>query len=262
MSKKKKRVRKDRRKSMGWRPDIPDQRDKPYKIPLKLSTGLPTVVDLREEFKFPIIEDQGALGSCTAQCLVGAMEYIQTVHQSIEDFTDLSRLFIYYNERALEGSINEDTGAYIRDGIKTLYRKGACSETMWPYDIDRFTETPPKNCYSEAKKRKIVLYQRIKTLDQMRACLATKYPFVFGFSVYDSFLTDKVANTGVVPMPEQGEVLQGGHAVLCIGYDENADRFLCRNSWGESWGKNGYFTMPYAYLANRDLSDDMWTIRM
>jgi C1A family cysteine protease len=259
LAKKSKKVLK---KGMGWRPDLPDQRDKEFKMPLRLAARIPSKVDLRDLFDFPLVEDQGELGSCTANALVGAMEYIETIHKEVEEYTDLSRLFIYYNERLLEGSIDEDAGAYIRDGIKTLYRKGVCSESSWPYDINRFTETPDKSCYTEAKSRKIVLYQRIKTLDQMRACLATKYPFVFGFTVYDSFLSSQVADTGTVPMPTRDEVVQGGHAVLCVGYDDRDKRFICRNSWGNEWGDHGYFTMPYAYLTNRDLSDDMWAIRM
>jgi len=249
-------------KGLGWRPDLPDHRDKEYKVPLKLAAKIPSKVDLRDEFAFPSVEDQGELGSCTANALVGAMEFIETVHQNVAEFTDLSRLFIYYNERALEGSIEEDAGAYIRDGIKSLYRKGVCSEALWPYDINRFSESPDKNCYRMAKEHKIVLYQRIKTLEQMKACLATKYPFVFGFTVYDSFLSTEVANTGTVPMPTRDEAVAGGHAVLCIGYDNTTKRFLCRNSWGTEWGSSGYFSIPYAYLADRNLSDDFWCIRM
>ena len=95
----------------------------------------------------------------------------------------------------------------------------------------------------------------------MRACLADGFPFVFGFSVYDSFESQKVAKTGVVDMPKAGEQMLGGHAVLAVGYDNTAKRFIVRNSWGTEWGKKGYFTMPYDYLADRNLSDDLWTIR-
>jgi len=95
----------------------------------------------------------------------------------------------------------------------------------------------------------------------MRTCLAEGYPFVFGFTVYRSFESREVAKSGVLDMPQRDEKVMGGHAVMAAGYDDRAKRFLIRNSWGADWGKQGYFTMPYAYLDNRNLSDDFWTIR-
>ena len=95
----------------------------------------------------------------------------------------------------------------------------------------------------------------------MRACLADGFPFVFCFSVYESFVTQAVARSGTVPVPKVNEKLLGGHAVCAVGYDQKSRRFTLRNSWGTQWGRKGYFTMPYAYLANRNLSDDFWTVR-
>jgi C1A family cysteine protease len=95
----------------------------------------------------------------------------------------------------------------------------------------------------------------------MRSCLAEGFPFVFGFTVYASFESAKVANTGVVPMPVLAEKVLGGHAVLAVGYNDKQKRFLVRNSWGTGWGMSGYFTIPYAYLTDSNLADDMWTIR-
>ncbi|HLO25596.1 MAG TPA: C1 family peptidase, partial [Geobacteraceae bacterium] len=158
-------------------------------------------------------------------------------------------------------SVKTDSGAMIRDGIKTLVKQGACLEKSWPYNIAKFAVKPPEACYTEALDYQILSYSRLNTLDEMRACLADGYPFTFGFSVYEGFETQQVAETGVVNMPGKGERMLGGHAVLAVGYDDAAQRVIVRNSWGVGWGKKGYFTMPYAYVADRNLSDDFWTIR-
>jgi C1A family cysteine protease len=170
-------------------------------------------------------------------------------------------LFIYYNERAIEHDISADNGAQLRDGIKTLARQGVCPEPQWPYDIRRFANKPTPACYRSARQHVISSYQRLATVDQMRACLADGYPFVFGFTVYESFESSTVAKTGVLNMPKPKEKVLGGHAVCAVGYDDGAKRFIVRNSWGTGWGMKGYFTMPYDYLGNRNLSDDFWTIR-
>ncbi len=149
----------------------------------------------------------------------------------------------------------------IRDGIKVLAKLGVCPESMWPYDISQFKRRPSAVCYKKAKASTIDSYQRLVSIDEMRACLAAGYPFVFGFSAYESFESPAVTKSGVLKLPKLGEALIGGHAVCAVGYDDRAKRFIVRNSWGEDWGQSGYFTMPYAYLADRDLSDDFWTIR-
>ena len=202
--------------------------------------------------------DQGNLGSCTGNALVGALEYLEK--KSNVSFEDLSRLFIYYNERVLEKSVAVDNGAEIRDGIKTLVKRGVCSEKSWPYFISKFAVKPPASCYKEAQDHRIVEYQRLSTLDEMRSCLAAGFPFVFGFTVYESFESQKVARSGVMPMPSRNEQVIGGHAVCGIGYNDAQKRLVVRNSWGTKWGMDGYFTMPYSYLVDRNLSDDFWTI--
>jgi C1A family cysteine protease len=107
-----------------------------------------------------------------------------------------------------------------------------------------------------------ILYQRLlPNLNQLKGCLALGYPFVFGFSVYESFESATVARTGKVPMPKPREALLGGHAVLTVGYDDVEERFLMRNSWGASWGMAGYFTMPFDYLVDPNLCDDFWTVK-
>jgi C1A family cysteine protease len=246
-----------RKYGLGWVPDLPDQRDMLYGLVRRVPAVLPPRADLR-----PLcspVEDQGNLGSCTGNALAGAVEFLE--QKDRVPFINVSRLFIYYNERVIEHSVREDAGAMIRDGIKTLVKQGVCSEARWPYVVSKFAVKPSPGCYAEALEHQVTAYARLQTVDEMRACLAEDYPFVFGFSVYESFESQQVAKTGVVQMPKAKERQLGGHAVLAVGYDDTKKRFLVRNSWGTGWGMKGYFTMPYAYVADRDLSDDFWTIR-
>ncbi len=238
----------------GWLPDIPDQRDFLYKA-IRPVVKLPRSVDLRSSCS--AVEQQGSLGSCTAQALAGNIEFLDNMPDS--SYTDISRLFIYYNERLIMDSIDYDSGASLRDGIKSLKNYGACSESLWPYVVSKFSRKPPARCYDEAMAHRIESYHRINTLNEMLLCLADGYPFVFGFSVYESFETEKVKKTGIVNMPGHKERSLGGHAVMAVGYDDIKERFLVRNSWGRDWGMEGYCTMPYEYLET--LSGDYWTIR-
>jgi C1A family cysteine protease len=241
----------------GWIPDIPDHRDYMFSAIYRAIPKLPASVDLRGICS--PVEDQKALGSCTANSLVGALEYLE--RKDGVPFTDLSRLFVYYNERVIEHTVASDSGAMLRDGIKTLAKQGVCSEKNWPYVIAKFKNKPTKACYVEAGAHLITSYQRLQTLDDMRSCLAAGYPFIFGFTVYASFESSQVAKTGVVPMPASGEAVLGGHAVVAVGYKNSTKRFIARNSWGTSWGQKGYFTIPYNYLTNPQLATDMWTVR-
>jgi C1A family cysteine protease len=244
----------------GWIHDLPDQRDLFYAAPPTQLLALPPSVDLRPQC--PPIVDQGQLGSCTANAIGGAFQF-GAMKQGLADAFAPSRLFIYYNERKMEGTVDSDSGAMIRDGIKSVAQQGVCPETMWPYDIAKFKRPPSAKCYREALKHQVTLYQRVmRTPSQMKGCLAAGFPFVYGFTVYESFESQDVARTGHVPMPAQNEQVLGGHAVLAVGYDDANQWFIVRNSWGTGWGMNGYFTMPYAYLTDPGLSDDFWTIRL
>lgn len=244
--------------NFGWRPDLPDHRDFTYAVHgPTLAKKLPQSVDLR--LKCSPVEDQGQLGSCTAQALVGNLEYLE-IKNGIK-FNDLSRLFLYYNERLIDGSVSEDGGSYLRTGIKTLASQGVCLEKTWPYTVKKFAIKPVSKCYIEASQHKITKYIRISNLQEMLQCLADGYPFVFGFTVYDYFCSQAMAKTGILKMPSKRESVQGGHAVMGCGYDQTKKMILVRNSWGPKWGIGGYFWMPYAYVESRDLSDDFWTIR-
>ena len=247
-------------KGYGWKPDLPDHRDHSYAAPVQVLTNLPRKIDLRPQCPSQVYS-QGQLGSCTANAIAAAVEF-DLLKQKRQDFMP-SRLFIYYNERDIEGTVDEDSGAMIRDGVKSVARKGVCPETEWTYDTDRFTEKPPENCYEDALKTRARSYARVaRTLNQFKGCLASGYPFVFGFSVYESFESEEVAQSGIATIPTAQEKLLGGHAVLAVGYDDDQNRFIVRNSWGDSWGMKGYFTMPYSYLLDENLSDDFWTIRI
>lgn len=246
-------------KRYGWIRDLPDQRDHLYAAPAAVLLKLPPSVDLRAQC--PPVYDQGQLGSCSANAIAAALEFDQ-MKEKQAPFVP-SRLFLYYNERAMEGTVSTDSGAQIRDGIKSVATQGDCPETLWAYDITQFAVKPPQQCYAQALKFKAVQYQRLSQIsNQFKGCLASGYPFVFGFTVYESFETQQVANTGHAPMPSPSEKTVGGHAVMAVGYDDSNNWFIIRNSWGTGWGMNGYFTLPYAYLLEQNLSSDFWTIRL
>jgi C1A family cysteine protease len=250
-------VRLRHNRAYGWLPDVPDQRDHVYAAS---PAALPTSVDLRPHCPSTVY-DQGNLGSCTANAIAGAIEF-DDLKQGRTPAVTPSRLFIYYNERALEGTVRTDSGALIRDGIKSVARLGAPGEADWRYDVQRFADRPPAAVYAEARGDRVTSYQRLaRNLTQMKGCLAEGFPFVFGFTVYESFEGVDVAHTGNVPLPSHSEQALGGHAVMAVGFDDATGRFLARNSWGPDWGLAGYFTMPYGYLTDANLSDDFWTIR-
>lgn len=244
--------------AMGWVRDKPDYRDRHLMISPRTIATLPPAVDLRPQC--PPVLDQGQLGSCTANAISSALQFDQ-MKQSLPPYTP-SRLYIYWNERDIEGSTDYDSGAEIRDGFKSLRKVGYCNEGLWPYSIDKFKERPSDACYQAAMPMCGVAYARLlQTSAQLRGCLASGLPVVFGFTVYENFESQQVAETGIMPMPAANEGVLGGHCVLLVGYNDANQYFTCLNSWSASWGDKGFFYMPYAYLLDPTLSSDLWTIQ-
>jgi len=265
--------------SMGWRRDLPDYRDytpdtQPVKQVLTKSEGLalakraaPASVDLRE-WCSPI-EDQGDLGSCTANAGVGLVEYFE--RRAFGHHLDASRLFLYKVTRNLLGWVG-DQGAYLRDTMKALVLAGVPPEQYWPYDIAAFDDEPSAFCYAFAQSYKAIVYYRLdptgtataQVLKSVKQNLAAGLPSMFGFTVYSSF--PRIGDgTGDIPFPQPTDSVLGGHAVDAVGYDDRKEigsergALIIRNSWGTEWGDNGYGYMPYAYI-ERGIAVDFWSL--
>ena len=205
----------------------------------------------------PPVYNQGNLGSCTANALAALIQYDDPKPGPGTG----SRLFIYYNERRLEGDIPDDAGAYLHDGITTLERYGVCPETLWPYILSKFAVKPPDSCYTSAASHRALAAQTIPNdIIAMKNALVSGFPFCVGIMVFPEFVSARVAATGVVPMPSRGQNPLGGHAVVVVGYDDRRQVWILRNSWGATWGDHGHFTLPYPYLVDPVLSSDMWMI--
>jgi C1A family cysteine protease len=258
-------------KGMGWKKDNPAVRAR--QIALKhgiISSAravikVPQAIDLRETGFLPSVYDQSALGSCTSNAIAGVYEYEQK-REGNPDFMP-SRLFNYYGEREIENSIPYDAGAWIRDGMTVAAKLGFPPESLWPYNISRFTERPPAQAYTEALRHRSLVYSRVMTAGRERdvkLALAAQTPVVFGFTVYSSFFD--VARDGIVKVPDIArENVEGGHAVVIVGYKRLKPRgafyAIVRNSWGSSWGDEGYCYFPMMWLMNEMNADDFWVIQ-
>ncbi len=236
----------------GWRKQKKDARDLMFVHAPKAI--LPPLIDLRS--KMPTVYDQSQLGSCTSNAIAAAVEV------DLKNPFMPSRLFIYYNERSMEGTVNSDSGAEIRDGIKSINTQGVCDEKIWPYYISRFKLKPTSACYAAAKLHKSLKYYSVtQTEIAIKTALSQWYPVVFGFEVKESFEGDAVAKTGHY-LPQPNEKVVGGHAVIIVGYDDSKKTFLVRNSWGPNWGMGGYFTMPYSEVLDPRISNDFWVVQV
>jgi len=286
------------KRRMGWLPDYPDFRDYTEETEAiqdllhpesaasagraataatasrKRAAALPPAVDLRP-WCSPV-EDQGALGSCTAHAGVGIIEYYE--RKAFGRHTDASRLFLYKVTRNLMKA-KGDTGAYLRTTIGAMVLFGVCPEDYWPYTDSEtaFDKEPNAFTYAFAANFQTIKYFRHdppntepgKLLTKLKTWLAKGHPAMFGFTVYNSI--EQADKTGRIPFPSPKEKIEGGHAIVAVGYDdkmkiknthnkaETTGALLIRNSWGEGWGEQGYGWLPYDYV-RKGLAEDFWTI--
>jgi C1A family cysteine protease len=225
------------------------------KLSLEHVSVTASCIDYRPRFK--TIYNQGSIGSCTANAFCYAYNFN-------DPSFDPSRLFLYYNTRLLDNDnhISIDDGSTMTQGINALKKFGISSEKLWPYIISKFATKPTVAAYKDGLQHQVIsaIYMNQK-LNTLKACIQSRQPFVCGIMVYESFLSNNVTTTGNVPMPNVNtENLLGGHAITCVGYDDSRQVFIMLNSWGKSWGVNGSFYLPYAYLTNTNLAGDFWKI--
>ncbi len=245
----------------GWRPSLPDHRDK-----IADPSGLSVADEVDPRSLMPDVFDQGQLGSCTANAVAAAYEFDKIMDDSawFPHRQRPSRLFIYYCERMIEGSLGQgDTGAFGRDGFKALQKYGTPWEYQWRYDITKFQNDPPQPVWAAAGRHLLTKSYAAVPQDEatVKAILSNQQTLAFGFTVYESFESAAVSASGIVPMPSAYESQLGGHEVLAIGYlKDYPSHVLCRNSWGAGWGIKGYFLMPWQYLLSPSLASDLRTI--
>lgn len=251
----------------GWKPSLPDPRDD-FAIPADaLLDDFPDEFSLRAEL--PAVLDQGGLGSCTANALAGIMQYHNM--QMDTDFGVPSRLFIYYMERLREGTVQEDSGAFGRDGFAALRKVGAPPESLFPYEISRFREKPSNSAYEAALEHRISHYTHARSkIKEVQHLIMLRKPVAFGFTVFQSFESEQCMRTGLMPMPQHGESILGGHEVYAMGWKtvdavteiRDGQDFApgevlleCRNSWGPNVMDEGNFWMPARFAFGGYASD-------
>jgi C1A family cysteine protease len=243
-------------KRYGWRRDQPDGRDLYVR---SAPSGARFPVRSNMLSLMPPVYDQESLGSCTAQAAAALLQSTE-IERGAKPLVP-ARLQIYWCTRDLQGTVAEDSGATLRDTIKSVHKFGYCYEDLVPYKIANFKRPPSRQAMKVAQKKRVISYARVpQLLNALKEQLIRKNPIIFGFSVYESFEGKDVAKTGIVPLPERGESMLGGHAVALIGYDDEKGGFLVRNSWGKTWGDQGNCWMPYAFILSPDLAADFWTI--
>jgi C1A family cysteine protease len=245
----------------GYNRDKLDPRDYQYKPPFRFSAPL-VPVDLRGIN--PVILDQGNLGSCTACAATSLVNFVRK--KKMLTPLEPSPLFTYYTTRQIEKTTGDDSGATIRNAIKSTVSYGITLESLHPYIESHLTLKPSQQAYTEALKHQTLTYYRINNSNNalLQKCLSEGYPFIFGFAVYDNFWTDTEKPGARITLPTRKNYFCGGHAVVAEGWEiyKNQVYYIIKNSWGSSWGDKGYFRMPKSYITNTNYSTDFWTIRM
>ena len=248
--------------SFGHIPDSPDSRDFIFKA--SPSKTLPFKVDLREDLQ--PIKNQRNLGACTAFATTAMVEYVRNKQGFLK--WDASPLFTYYSTRKIENTIPTDSGATVRDALKSTVNDGVVKEITWPYIIENFSTTPPTSAWEEGQLHQALTYYSVpQTKEHILSCLSEGYPFTFGARLYESFTATQCGFmvNDIVPLPNTStEKLLGGHCMLAVGYLSASDtsiQIIVRNSWGIYVGLDGYHNFPIEYLLNPTLSLDFWTIR-
>lgn len=247
-------------KRYGCRRDVRDARDFEFKLKVGRAAVLPPVVDLRKWC--PPIMDQGDLGSCTANAITGVLRW-HVIKAGGKADAPLSRLQLYYDERVIEKSISEDAGAELRDGIKVARDVGVMLESDWPYDPSRFKVKPPDLARTRSWLFGSLKYERVPVnVRAVKQALAGGFPVVIGISLFESFESEAVEKTGIVPMPNiETENMAGGHAMYVAGYGQRAGHFTVVNSWSNQWGDKGMCFIPDAYIGSPKFGSDYWVIR-
>jgi len=255
-------------KSTGWVPDLPDKRDRVYAVAPPSGREVPD--DYR--MKCPPVYDQLRVGSCVWNA-IGAAAEITMIRRDMDDPVKKgkpychkpwtpSRLFGYFNTRALEGTVMVDAGCQLRTAMKVGARFGLVPESQWQYEEKHVFTRPPIEVYTHARKHQILDYAKVpQTESGIKNCVMDDHPVAFGAALYTSFLTKEVAATGIVPMPLQSESSAGGHAMLIVGWCNETKRWRVRNSWNETWGDHGYALIPYDYLLDPDFAASFWMVR-
>lgn len=250
----------------GWTPSKPDFRDRVFRSPLR-GDPLPSMVDLSQPAlgsPFEPVWDQGNIGSCGSFTACADAVFAALRQEGGASCPLPSRLFVYYVTRLVMGPqyVSQDSGVDNRSLVKALAKYGWCDDSLWPYDVRKFAQQPPRECFEQAASRRISEYLAVpQSFDGMKECLAGGDPFIFGFTVYDSLMSPEVSRTGVIPLPTRRDRQKGGHDVLVVGYDNVKQAFKLRNSWSKAWGEDGYGWIPYAYATDPRLASDFWTVR-
>lgn len=242
-----------------------DKRNTPQsKVDLKefvhqTNLQFPTVIDLSS--KTTPVYDQGELGDCVSNAMAAACRYL--LRKENEVGINPCRLFLYWCTRALvmQEQPLSDSGSSLHDAIVSLTTYGVCRDKLWPYITSQFEVQPPTTAFSDALHHKLITYAPVsQNLNSLLGTLASGFLVVIGIQVYSSFMTSTVAQTGIVPMPQPGEQIEGGHALAIVGADQSKQMFYVQNSWGTDWGLSGFLWLPFSYVLDSNLCFEIYTL--